>query len=95
MSGARFQARRVTHIEWVIRDTTYDPDDPRSVVACVTEADSDEYEVIWVRELPLRRWYESVTAVLEDVTAFTSRHTKPIHIPHLPPRTEAAAVRAI
>lgn len=90
--GPRFEVKHVSPVEWVIHDHAYDENDPRRVVACIWEAAAGKYEVTWVRRLPLPRRYESVSAVLDDVHAFTSLNTKPVPIPHLPPpRARAAA----
>ena len=91
--GSRLEAKRVSSAEWVIHDHAYAENDPRRVVACIWEADPGEYEVTWVRRLPLPRWYDSVAAVLEDASAFTPAKVKPVPIPHLaPPRARMAAV---
>ena len=90
--GSRLEAKRVSAVEWVIHDHAYAENDPRRVVACIWEADRGEYEVTWVRRLPLPRWYDSVSAVLEDAATFAPSKGKPVPIPHLPPRRERLAV---
>jgi hypothetical protein len=84
--GSRLEAKRVSSAEWVIHDHAYAENDPRRVVACIWEADPGEYEVTWVRRLPLPRWYDSVAAVLEDASAFTPAKAKPVPIPLRPAR---------
>lgn len=89
--GSRLEAKRLSSAEWVIHDHAYAENDPRRVVACIWEADPGEYEVTWVRRLPLPRWYDSVAAVLEDASAFTPAKAKPVPIPRRPPRKSRLA----
>jgi hypothetical protein len=81
----RFDAKPVRSGEWVIHDHAYEQNDARRVVAFVWEADPGEFEVTWVRRLPLPLWYDSVSAVLADVAAISSRRTTSIPISHMPP----------
>jgi len=79
----------VSDREWVIYDARFARNDARCVVACVRETDDEDAEVVWLggRMMPTR--YGSVDAVIEDLTMATLRRrggTRPIEIPHLPPR---------
>jgi len=90
MSGdpePRYVLHRVTPSEWVINDRRYEAHDPRHVVACVYEYADTEVEVVWLRDLPLAVRYTTPYEVLEEVTRVqdSSRSTRPIPIPHLPP----------
>jgi len=66
-SDPRFELRRVSPIEWVIRDHRYDENDARSTLACVWEIDVDECEVNWLRDVPLAMRYASVAEVLDEL----------------------------
>ncbi|WP_217184235.1 hypothetical protein [Streptomyces sp. AC495_CC817] len=83
----RYVLHRITPSEWVINDLRFAPDDPRHVVACVYEMAPTEVEVVWLRDLPLAVRYGSPFEVLEQIERIqsTSRATRPIAIPHLPP----------
>ncbi|SEB65733.1 MULTISPECIES: hypothetical protein [Microbacterium] len=90
MSGdpePRYVLHRVTPSEWVINDRRYEASDPRHVVASVYEYADTEVEVVWLRDLPLAVRYTTPYEVLEEVTRVqdSSRSTRPIPIPHLPP----------
>jgi hypothetical protein len=90
MSGdpdPRYVLRRVTPSEWVINDRRYEANDARHVVACVYEYADTEVEVVWLRDLPLAARYTTAQEVLQEVTRVqdSSRSTRPIAIPHLPP----------
>jgi hypothetical protein len=80
----RYELICVTDVEWIIRDRRDDTQDPRSTVARIWEVDANEYEVTWMRDLPLSRSYASAADVLEDLCA-VRRHTKPVPISHFPP----------
>lgn len=84
-AGARFELKRMTTNEWVIRDHRYEATDARHAVAYVWEIDPGECELVWLRDMGLPRWYESPIAALEDVQATSSRATAPIPIAHRPP----------
>ena len=90
----RFQSERINDLEWVVHDLAYDEGDSRRVIARIWQADPDEYEVTWVRDLPLNRWYHSIRAVLDDVIALTPKGSRPIPIPHRPPATARLAATA-
>ena len=83
----RYVLNRITPSEWVINDRRYTENDPRYVVACVYEYAETEVEVVWLRDLPLAIRYSTAYDVLEDVSRVqdSSRATRPIAIPHLPP----------
>jgi hypothetical protein len=83
-TSGRFELVRVTAIEWVIRDGRYRTTDQRSTVARIWEVDANEFEVTWMRDLPLPTSYASATDVLEDLCA-VRRHSKPVPIAHFPP----------
>ncbi|WP_314423467.1 hypothetical protein [uncultured Microbacterium sp.] len=90
MSGdpePRYVLKRITPSEWVINDLRYAADDPRHVVACVYEYAETEVEVVWLRDLPLAVRYANAREVLDEVARVqdSSRATRPIAIPHLPP----------
>ncbi|MFJ2541440.1 hypothetical protein [Microbacterium sp. NPDC087589] len=90
MSGdpdPRYVLHRVTPSEWVINDRRYESHDARHVVACIYEYADTEVEVVWLRDLPLAVRYATPAEVLEEVTRVqdSSRATRPIAIPHLPP----------
>jgi hypothetical protein len=83
----RYVLRRITPSEWVINDRRFPSNDPRHIVACVYEFAETEVEVVWVRDLPLASRYCNAMDVLEDLERMqeTSRATRPVPIPHLPP----------
>lgn len=91
-SGPRFDATRVTSIEWVIRDHAFSNNDPRSTIACVWKIDPGEYEVVWVRDLGLQRYYHSVDAVLDDIGASRLRAENPAPVPRRAPVAKLGAV---
>lgn len=84
---ARFELRKVAEQEWLILDHRYAENDPRRTVGCVYQVDVSEVEVMWIREIPVAIRYMSAIEALDDVRRFyeTSRATRPIEIPHLPP----------
>lgn len=86
----RYELKRLSGMEWVIADHHYGDDDPRHIIAQIFEVDTYECEVVWLRDLPFRTVYGSPLDVLADLNAASSRHTKPIQIPHLPPPDGAA-----
>ncbi|MBW8762031.1 MAG: hypothetical protein JF592_05520 [Microbacterium sp.] len=93
MPDPRFQLRKVTDTEWLILDHKYGPHDARRTVACIYKLDAVEYEVLWLRDLPLASYYMSAEEVLGDVQRFhnpPSRSAAPIKIPHLPPLAATA-----
>lgn len=86
----RFELRRVSAHEWLIRDHQHPSNDAESVVACIHMADDDEdeVEVVWLRRTLLPVRYISATAVLDDFRIWQvrrDRSTRPVVIPHLPP----------
>lgn len=91
-SAKLFDVRRVSDREWVIYDLRFDVNDARCVVACIRYSDDDDVEVVWLdsRAMPTR--YASVDAVMADLTIAAQRvagGTRPIEIPHFPPRLVA------
>ncbi|KJL47414.1 hypothetical protein RS84_02207 [Microbacterium hydrocarbonoxydans] len=93
MPDPRFELRKVTDSEWLIVDHKYAPHDARRTVACIYKLDTVEYEVLWLRDLPLASFYMSAEEVLADVQRFhnpPSRSTAPIKIPHRPPLAATA-----
>ncbi|MGU3646447.1 hypothetical protein ACLBXX_15885 [Microbacterium sp. C23T] len=84
-AGPRFEATRLAEAEWVVHDRAYSVNDARRVVAHIGRAASDEYQVTWVRNLPLSPRYPSIRSVLDDVIACTPHNRKPVDIPHRPP----------
>lgn len=92
MPDPRFELRKITDTEWLILDHRYEPNDARQTVACVYQVDTVEVEVVWLRDLPLARYYLSATDALEDVQRFyqPTRARRPITIPHLPPVASTA-----
>lgn len=90
----RYALARVSDIEWVICDLRYGTRDPRRIVAQIWEVDTNECEVLWMREQSLAAVYASAADALADLRG-ASRHGKPVPIPHFPPavlndRTSAA-----
>ena len=91
-SANLFDVRRVSDREWVIYDLRFDRNDARCVVACIWHSEDDTVEVVWLdgRALPTR--YASVDAVMDDLMMAAQRvagGTRPIEIPHFPPRLVA------
>ncbi|MDN3494790.1 hypothetical protein QL996_02525 [Planococcus sp. APC 4015] len=82
-----FSIDRVESGTWVIRDLSTPSDDPRHVVACVSESDELGVEVVWVRAVPLPTRYLSVEFVVEDLQRWTTRRRSepPNRIPRLAP----------
>ena len=93
MSGEvnrRYELRRLTPIEWIILDLSRGENDPRRTVACIYEVDEFECDVIWLRDLDLRRSYHRPEDVLDAVLRATASPSidpsrKPRPIPHRPP----------
>lgn len=83
----RFVLEQVSASDWAIHDLHYPDGDHRRVVCRVYEDTPTDVEVLWMRDLPLALRYSSVQEVLDAVTRFqdTSRATRPIPIPRLPP----------
>ncbi|WP_350353265.1 hypothetical protein ABS642_10330 [Microbacterium sp. A8/3-1] len=88
LAQARFDLRKVAEKEWLILDHKYGANDPRRTVGCVYEVDPYEVEVMWMRALPVATRYMSPVEALDDVRRLheQSRATRPISIPHHPPR---------
>ncbi|GAA1168498.1 hypothetical protein F6W69_15885 [Microbacterium oxydans] len=88
----RFALEQVSATDWAIVDLQYPDVDHRRVVCRVYEDAPTEVEVLWLRDLPLALRYSSVDDVLTAVQRFhdTSRATRPIPIPRLPPPTGRA-----
>jgi hypothetical protein len=85
MDSGHYELRRVNEMEWIITDRRYHAHDSRRTVARIFEVDTNECEVVWLRDLPFRTVYASALDALGELTAAAPRHTKPIHIPHTPP----------
>lgn len=84
----RFSLRRITPIEWSIRDDRYLPGDARGVVARIYQVENYEVEVAWLRDLPLMRLYGTVYEVLDEVRRIHTKRTqsdRPKPIPHMRP----------
>lgn len=83
----RCSMHRVGASEWVVNDLRYPPGDSRRFVARVYELAPTEFEVTWLRDLPLAISYDSIESIIADVDRLlsTSRATRPVPIPHLPP----------
>lgn len=83
----RCSLHRVSASEWVVNDLRYPPGDARHLVARVYEVAPTEFEVAWLRDLPLAISYDSTEALLADVERMlgVSRATRPVPIRHLPP----------
>lgn len=83
----RFELQRLTPIEWVILDRHFGTADPRHTVANLFVVEDDEVEVEWLRDVPLPIRYMTPDGALSDVERVirTSRATRPVPIPHLPP----------
>jgi hypothetical protein len=87
VADPRFALEQVSATDWAVVDLHYPEGDHRRVVCQVYEDAPTEVEVLWRRDLPLALRYSSVTEVLSAVQRFhdTSRATRPIPIPRLPP----------
>lgn len=83
----RFVLVQVDTTDWAIHDLHYPERDHRRVVCTIFEDAPTEVEVLWRRDLPLALRYSTADDVLRAVQRFqdTSRATRPIPIPHLPP----------
>lgn len=86
-SGA-VELRRIASDALVLYDTSYPADDPRGIVARLTETEDDLVEVVWLQASSLPSLYLEASEVLADVARYRgggrrSRH--PDEIPHLPP----------
>lgn len=83
----RFALVEISQTDWAIHDLQYPENDHRRVVCTIFEDAPTEVEVLWRRDLPLALRYSSPDEVLDAVRRFqdTSRATRPIPIPHLPP----------
>ena len=80
----RFELKRIGEAEWVICDSRFHPQDARCTVARIWEVDTNECQVVWLREEPLPTVYAAALDVLEDLCR-TSQVTKPAPIPHFSP----------
>lgn len=66
----RFELKKVTTSEWLILDSKYASGDLRRTIACIYEMSPVEVEVMWLRNIPLARCYNSAFDALEDVHRF-------------------------
>ena len=73
MPDPRFELTRITDSDWLIIDHRYGEHDARRNVACVYELAPTEVEAVWMRPLPLARFYTDAAAALEDVERFHRR----------------------
>lgn len=83
----RFVLVQVSSSDWAIHDLHYPERDHRRLVCTIFEDAPTDVEVRWMRDLPLALRYSSVHEVLDAVARFqeTSRATRPIPIPRIPP----------
>lgn len=83
----RFTLVQVNASNWAVHDRHYPEHDHRRVVCMIFAETTDGVETLWRRDLPLPTRYATATDVLQAVRGFhyTSRATRPIAIPHLPP----------
>lgn len=91
----RFTLIEVSATDWAIHDLQYPENDHRRVICTIFATASTEVEVLWRRDLPLPPRYASAEDALEAVRRFedTSRATRPIPIPHLPPAQETRGLQ--
>lgn len=87
---AAFEMRKLTPTEWVILDVSLGENDPARTVACIYEADTDRFDVIWLRDLGLRAGFASPEDVLEAVVRANRvrphpRASRPVPIPRRAP----------
>lgn len=84
-SHERFELSEITGVEWVILDTAFEANDARRTVAYVWKVDEGEFEVVWLQERSLPRWYGSAEEALADVMTTAPRSRRPTAIPSRPP----------
>lgn len=85
---ARHDVRRIDERTWLVRDPTLDRNDPRSVVACVTELDDHAFEVVWMHSPHLSIRFPTLGAAIQGIDRRGRPGTadrRPIPIPHRPP----------
>ena len=89
----RYVLVQVSSSDWTIHDLHYPEHDHRRLVCTIFEDAPTDVEVRWMRDLPLALRYSSVHEVLDAVSRFqeTSRATRPVPIPRLPPPTRGRA----
>ncbi|WP_374976454.1 hypothetical protein ACEYYH_01040 [Microbacterium trichothecenolyticum] len=86
VDNSRFELSTIAPGEWVIIDTRYPPRHTHRTVARIWEADANQCEVAWMRDLARPTRYATAHDVLADLGT-TPQRTKPVPIPHLaPPR---------
>lgn len=90
-SQERFELSEITAVEWVILDSAFEQNDARRTVAYVWKVDEGEYEVVWLQERSLPRWYGSADEALADVASTVPRSIRPKAIPSRPPLARLSA----
>jgi hypothetical protein len=74
---------------WIIRATALPESDPRHIVAVITDAHAEGVHVAWAHPTSRPTRYFTADAVLQDLAQGSrpqSGSTRPVPIPHLPPR---------
>lgn len=83
-NSSRFELSTVAPGEWVIIDHRYPPRHTHRTVARIWEADANQCEVAWMRDLARPTRYATAHDALADLYT-TPQHTKPVPIPHFAP----------
>lgn len=70
---ARFELRRVSESERIVRDHRYPAHDARGTIACISQLDEGGCEVTWLVDVALPARYASAAHVLEALRRSASR----------------------
>ncbi|GAA1952581.1 hypothetical protein [Microbacterium deminutum] len=88
-----FLVARIDTHNWQILNKGYPVGDGRHLVALIREIHRDQVQVEWLQTMSLPTTYTTAVEVLDAVTGWAGRAsaaTRPIPIPHLPPRDRRA-----
>jgi len=89
----------IARTAWRICDGALSESDASRLVAYVDKNEIGSYDVLWLRSpCPTRSRYRDLGELLADLDAANTaarplpRATRPIQIPHLPPRTSGPSI---
>jgi hypothetical protein len=90
-----YLVRQVDDRTWIVRDRRLEESDPRSLIACLSEREPGDLELVWMHapHRPARfRTFDAAMAELERRSGRNSDDRRPIPIPHFPPPRATAPV---
>jgi hypothetical protein len=88
-----YRVQQVDDRTWIVRDRQLEDSDPRSLIACISEREPGDLELVWMHTPHLAarfRTFDSAIAALERRAGPNPDDRRPIPIPHLPPPRAAA-----